>query len=376
MTASSHLPAADRAHLVRAIALAERSRGRTSPNPPVGCVLARGQERVGEGATEPAGGRHAEVVALDAAGEAARGTTAYVTLEPCAHHGRTPPCTDALLSAGVRRVVYALHDPNVLARGGAQVLRRAGAEVVGPEAVGPFLAGAVACQLEGFLRTVQAGRPHVTLKLAQTVDGRLVPPDGRRWVTGPAARRAVHRLRAASDAVLVGSGTVLADDPRLDARDVAVPRQPRPVVLDARLRTPPSANVARPRAVVVTSPAAPPGRRRELVDRGVEVVEVDANAGGGVDLVAAMRQLAARGVTSLLAEPGPTLAGALVAAALVDRLVLHVAATSVDDRSAWAIPAAGGSAWDVERVGGAGADAILHLVPAGVRSTAPTERAA
>lgn len=354
----------DRALLARAVALAEQVRATTSPNPPVGCVLARDGRVVGEGATAPPGGPHAEIVALTAAGAAARGATAYVSLEPCTHHGRTPPCTDALVSAGVTRVVYALADPNPLAEGGAQVLRGCSVQVTGPGEIGTVLPAAVGLQLEGFLHTVHSDRPHVTLKLAQTTDGRLVAPDRRRWITGPSARRAVHRWRASVDAVLVGSGTVLADDPRLDVRGVAGACQPRPVVLDARLRTPPDARICRRGAIVLTTVGADAARVRDLEARGVEVVGLPAATPRGVELRAALSALAARGVTSVLAEPGETLARALVEADLVDRIVLHIATGIGDGPLRFVVRPAPGRSWRTERVGGAGSDVVLHLAAA------------
>jgi diaminohydroxyphosphoribosylaminopyrimidine deaminase / 5-amino-6-(5-phosphoribosylamino)uracil reductase len=319
----------DRAHLARAVAVAERARHVSSPNPPVGCVLVRDAEVVGEAATSAVGGPHAEVNALAKAGERARGATAYVTLEPCGHHGRTPPCASALRDAGVRRVVYGIDDPHLEAAGGARALRDAGVEVEGG-----VLGDWIACQLEGFLTAVTAGRPHMTLKLAHTVDGRLVAEDGQRsagrgrpaWVTGEAARTAVHVWRAAVDAVLVGSGTVLADDPRLDVRHVP-PRgaQPRAVVLDTRLRTPVSANIARPGTVVLTGPDPDPGRAAALRDAGVDVQRVGLGRDGRIDLGPALGRLVELGITSVLAEPGATLAAAFVGAGVVDRLVSHVA---------------------------------------------------
>jgi diaminohydroxyphosphoribosylaminopyrimidine deaminase/5-amino-6-(5-phosphoribosylamino)uracil reductase len=375
----------ERAWLARALALAGTVRGTSSPNPAVGCVLTRDGTLVGEGATAPVGGPHAEVVALAAAGAAARGATAHVTLEPCAHHGRTPPCTDALLAAGVARVVVAHPDPHPVAAGGAAVLRDAGVEVVGPLPAGDPLREAVAVHLEGFLAVVARGRPHVTLKLAQTLDGSLQVP-GRRWVTGPVARAAVHRWRAAVDAVLVGSGTVLADDPRLDVRDVPSHHQPRPVVLDARLRTPVGAAVVRPGAVVVTAPGADPARADALRAAGASVTEVAPASGGGVDLPAALTALTGEGITSVLAEPGTTLATALVEAGVVDRLVLHVApdAPGAADTPGMSdtpeapdtsetpgragmvrrvVPRPPGGTWVPERLGGAGRDLVVHLHP-------------
>lgn len=313
--------ATDRAWMARALALAERGRSTVRPNPLVGCVLVRDGELVGEGHHERPGDLHAEVVALRDAGDRAAGATAYVTLEPCAHTGRTGPCSTALVDAGVHRVVYAVADPNPVAAGGTAQLAGAGIEVTGG-----VLAAWAERQNEVFLHGVRTGRPLVTLKLAQTWDGALVAP-GRRWVTGPAARTAVHRLRAAADAVLVGIGTVLADDPRLDVRHVPVRdgAQPRPVVLDSRGRTPVDAAVARPGAVVVTVGPVDRGWHDGLTAAGAEVVPVAAGADGRVAARAALGALADRGIGSVLAEPGATLATALVREELVDRLVVHVA---------------------------------------------------
>jgi diaminohydroxyphosphoribosylaminopyrimidine deaminase / 5-amino-6-(5-phosphoribosylamino)uracil reductase len=357
----------DRAPLARAIVLAERARGWTSPNPAVGCVLVRDGEVVGEGVTAPVGGPHAEVAALRMAGERARGATAYVSLEPCAHHGRTPPCADALVAAGVTRVVYAHPDPNPVATGGGEVLRGQQVEVVGD--AGPVLRGAVARQLEGFLSLVRRGRPHVTLKLAQTADGQLSAPGRARWITGPEARAAVHRWRAAVDAVLVGSGTVLADDPRLDVRHVrsahargdggdGTVRQPRPVVFDTRLRTPPAARVVARGALVLCGPAADDGRRAALRDAGAAVVEVPAGPDGSLDLPAALAALAAHGIASVLAEPGAVLARTLLDADLVDRFVLHVGLAVGEGTPRRVLDAP--ATWAIERVGGAGPDLILQ----------------
>jgi diaminohydroxyphosphoribosylaminopyrimidine deaminase / 5-amino-6-(5-phosphoribosylamino)uracil reductase len=357
-----HAPACsahDRAWLARAVAVAEGARGRTSPNPAVGCVLVRDGRVVGEGATAPVGGPHAEVRALEAAGAQARGATAYVTLEPCAHHGRTPPCADALATAGVARVVYAHPDPNPPATGGARSLASRGIEVVGPDIVGERFRATVAAQLEGFLTVVARQRPHLTLKLAQTADGRLTAPDGARWITGPTARQAVHRWRAAMDAVLVGVGTVLADDPRLDVRHgVDVVRPPRPVVLDSRLRTPARAAVARSGTLVLCGTDVDRSRRAELEEAGVEVIETPAGDDGRLDLPAALATLADQGVNTVLAEPGGTLARALLDLDLVDRVVLHVGLHLGDGALRWAVPVA--RTWVTERVGGAGPDLVLH----------------
>lgn len=372
--------AIDRRALVRAISLAAGGQPRVSPNPAVGCVLVQGSTTVGEGVTEPPPGRHAEVVALAAAGMAARGATAVVTLEPCAHHGRTPPCTEALLAAGVARVVIAHPDPHRVAAGGAVRLAEGGVEVVGPLPPDALLRGTVAAQLEGFLTVVATGRPHVTLKVAVTADGRVDPPEGHRWVTGPPARHAVHRWRSSVDGVLVGSGTVLADDPRLDVREVVARSQPAPVVLDGRLRTPPTAKVVRPGAVVVTVDAAlGPGRERarrdrrsgRLLDAGVRIVHVPPGPdGAGVCLPAALTALGELGIVSMLAEPGPTLSVALLREGLVDRLVRHVAVHLGDGTPDALVPPPPRGAWSLERSGGAGADAIVHYQRTSV--TGPT----
>lgn len=311
----------DAGWMARALALAERARALAPPNPTVGCVLVRDDALLAEGWTQQPGGPHAEAMALDAVPDA-RGATAYVTLEPCAHTGRTPPCADALVTAGIARVVAATADPDAVAAGGAERLRAAGIEVdMG------VLAPWARRQLAPFLATTTRGRPHLTLKLAQTRDGQLVAPTGR-WVTGPASRRAVHRLRARVDAVLVGSGTVVADDPRLDVRDVAVRGpQPRAVVLDARGRTPLDARVVRPGTIVVTT-AGRADRVAQLEQRGVVVLLAPAGPSGGVDLGASLTALwREQAIQTVLAEPGAVLAEALLAADVVDRVVRHVATT-------------------------------------------------
>ncbi len=355
---SSTISDTDRAHLATAIAYAEQARATASPNPGVGCLIVGRDGVVGHGQTSAPGGPHAEIRALTAAGTNARHATAYVTLSPCGHHGRTPPCADALAAAGVRRVVVALADPWPPAAAGLATLQRAGVEVAVLEARS-VLARAVAAQLEGHLTVQGHGRPHITLKLAQTVDGHLTA-DGRRWVTGSTARRAVHVMRSNVDAVLVGSGTVLADDPRLDARgddDLPLPgRQPRPVVIDTRLRISPEATIVGRGAIVLTSPIAAADTRAALQQWGAEIHPLPVT-GGRVDLHAAVRLLASLGITRVLAEPGRTLASALLDADLVDRLVLHVAAGEGNIRPAL-LPSAGAT-WRRVRVGGAGADAVI-----------------
>ena len=293
----------------RAVALAARGEGTTAPNPNVGAVLldAHGQV-VGEGWHERAGGPHAEVAALAAAGERARGATAVVTLEPCAHTGRTGPCAQALLSAGVARVVYAVADPTPVAAGGAEVLRAAGVEVLG----GVLTEEAERANAR-WLTVVRLRRPYTTWKYAATMDGRSAAADGTsRWITGDAARADVHRLRAQADAVVAGVGTVLADDPALTARDAdgrPLPRQPLRVVVDTHGRTPPGARVRDDAAETWVATGA----------------ELGYGPDGRVDLRALATALHARGIQSAFLEGGPALAGAFLAAGLVDRVVGYVA---------------------------------------------------
>jgi len=290
------LSSAEQAALVRAVALGAAGLGTTSPNPSVGCVvLGPDGAPAGEGATRPVGGAHAEVVALAAAGARARGGTVVVTLEPCAHTGRTPPCTQALLAAGITRVVYAEGDPDPLAAGGAAALRSAGVEVEQAPGGAPYLLP--------WLAAVRLGRPYVTWKYAATLDGRTAAPDATsRWITGAEARADVHALRARVDAVVAGSGTVLADDPQLTVRDAAgmpAGRQPLRVVVDRRARTPATARVRDGSAETVISAAATPA--------------------------ALLVELHARGVRHALLEGGATLAGAFVGDGLVDEVVGYVA---------------------------------------------------
>jgi diaminohydroxyphosphoribosylaminopyrimidine deaminase/5-amino-6-(5-phosphoribosylamino)uracil reductase len=268
--------------LQRALELAENANHRAYPKPTVGAVVVSGGTIVGEGVTE-AGGRHGEVVALDAAGERAKGATLYVTMEPCAHHGTTPPCVDAILRAGIARVVAGSLDPNPEAGGGLERLREAGVEVDHADSA------AARRQSEAWRRWVTSSRPFVTYKAAVTLDGRVTRP-GSRWVSGEASRKLVHELRAASDAVAVGMGTVRLENPRLDAREVPVAKQPR-------------------RLAFGHGPL-PEGSELEL------------RSG---DLEEELRALAADGVQSLLLEGGPTLAAAILEAGLVDKLLLFVA---------------------------------------------------
>ncbi len=312
----------DRVCMARALRLAERGRYTTAPNPRVGCVIVRGGEVVGEGWHERAGGPHAEVVALAAAGAAARGATAYVSLEPCCHHGRTGPCTEALLEAGVARVVYGADDPNPRVSGeGAARLRAAGIEVPG---------GLLADQSErlnaGFVTRMRRGRPRVTLKTASSLDGATAMTSGEsRWITGEAARRDVQRLRAASCAIVTGVGTVLADDPRLTVRGDqfgAAPRQPLRVVLDSRLRTPADAQVCAAHGALLVH--GPDATRPAALPAAAQCVEVPRGP-AGLDLAAVLAVLAEREVNDVLVEAGPEVGGAFLDAGLVDELVIYLA---------------------------------------------------
>ena len=304
----------------RAVTLSRSALGRTSPNPPVGAVvLDRAGEVVGEGVTAPAGGPHAEVVALREAGVRAVGGTLAVTLEPCAHTGRTGPCTDAVLAAGVARVVVACEDPTALAGGGAARLRAAGVDVLS----GVLQEEAADGPLAGWLHRQRTGRPLVTWKYAATLDGRSAAADGTsRWITGPQARADVHLLRAEHDAVVVGIGTVLADDPELTVRppDGRVPLR---VVVDSRARTPTGARVLDDEAPTVVVTAGPQVTgARTIVLPGPD---------GTVDLVGLLTELARDEVVSVLLEGGPTLAGAFWRAGLVDRVVGYVAPALLGD---------------------------------------------
>jgi diaminohydroxyphosphoribosylaminopyrimidine deaminase / 5-amino-6-(5-phosphoribosylamino)uracil reductase len=319
----------------RALRQAERGVGLTSPNPVVGAVLVKGERVVSEGAHLRAGGPHAEAAALDAAGEAARGATCYVTLEPCAHFGRTPPCADGLVRAGVTRVVAAVGDPHreVDGRGVAR-LRAAGVAVT----LGVREREARALN-RAFFCAVTRGRPHVTLKAAMTLDGKIASADGAsRWITGDAARLEGHRLRFAADAILVGIGTVLADDPQLTVRHPELPaKEPFRVVVDSRLRIPPGARVLRAgepsRAVVACVAPAPAGPAASLRGRGVRVLELPGDA-GRVDLRALLEALRALDVIGVLAEGGGELGGALAEAGLVDRVAFFVAPRLLGGREA------------------------------------------
>ncbi|EHQ52197.1 riboflavin biosynthesis protein RibD [Ectothiorhodospira sp. PHS-1] len=314
----------------RALQLARRGLYTTDPNPRVGCVVVRDGHVLGEGFHVRAGEPHAEVLALAHAGEAARGATAYVTLEPCSHHGRTPPCVDALLRAGVGRVVVAMTDPNPLVAGrGLERLREAGVAV----AVGLMESEARALN-PGFVSRMERGRPWVRVKLAASLDGRTAMASGEsRWITGEAARRDVQFLRARASAILTGMGTVRADDPRLDVRlsaealDVDGPvRQPLRVVLDREGRLTAAARLFQTEGpvLVLTDPEALARQTRDLADVNARVEAVTVSR-GHLDLPAVMNLLARHQVNELHVEAGPVLCGALLGAGLVDELVIYLA---------------------------------------------------
>jgi len=325
-TATRKTPSTDLAMMRAALALARRGLGISWPNPSVGCVIVKDGHVVGRGWTGRGGRPHGESEALRRAGVAAEGATAYVTLEPCSHWGQTPPCADALIAAGLRRVVVALEDPDPRVAGaGIEALRKAGLTVE----IG--LCADEATELNaGFLQRVRLGRPLVTLKLATSLDGRIATATGEsRWITGPAARDRAHLLRATHDAILVGIGTVIADDPQLTCRLPGLAgRSPVRIVLDRHLRIPPTARlIAEARQVptwVVTLPSAGKAAEKRLRDAGVEVLAVSPDAAGLIDLAAVLLLLGKRGVTRLLVEGGSRVAAALLRADLVDRLVwLH-----------------------------------------------------
>jgi diaminohydroxyphosphoribosylaminopyrimidine deaminase/5-amino-6-(5-phosphoribosylamino)uracil reductase len=321
----------DRRAMIRALALAERGLETTHPNPRVGCIIAQGEEVVGEGWHERAGEPHAEVNALHVAGPKAVGATAYVTLEPCSHQGRTPPCADALITARVARVIFALEDPNPRVSGrGAEALRRAGVVVESG------LLAAEAAELNpGFLKRMRSGRPWVRVKLAMSLDGRTALANGAsQWITGPEAREDVQHWRARSSAILTGIGTVLADDPRLDVR---LPDPPS--VLDARLQTPPSARMLTTGGSILIMTAASRGendiewvaRRSRLMERGVAIEEVPVSEPGAaagtiaLSLPDVLDRLGRREINELWVEAGARLAGRLLDESLADELVVYMA---------------------------------------------------
>ena len=313
----------------RALRLAAKHAGRTAPNPMVGAIVVRAGELVGEGAHARAGEAHAERIALERAGEKARGATLYLNLEPCAHQGRTPPCVDAVIASGVARVVAAMRDPDPRTDGkGARAIKAAGIE---------YESGILETEArrlnEGFISRVTRGRPFVILKLATTLDGRVAVA-GRRYLSGKAALREVHRLRDRADAVMVGVGTVLADDPELTVRE-ARGRDPLRVVLDADARTPPAAKVVRAgdpqRTIVFVARDADQRRVGRLRDANVLVATLPRSEPDGLDAGAGLRWLAEHGVNTVISEGGPRVAASLMRERLVDRVMFIVAPVAGGD---------------------------------------------
>jgi diaminohydroxyphosphoribosylaminopyrimidine deaminase/5-amino-6-(5-phosphoribosylamino)uracil reductase len=314
--------AADQEYMTRALHLAAQGLNTTTPNPRVGCVLVKDGAIVGEGWHERAGEAHAEVHALRQAGEAARGATAYVTLEPCAHHGRTPPCADALIDAGVVRVVAAMRDPNPIVCGeGLSRLELAGIAVE----VGLRADDAEKLNI-GFVSRMVRNRPWVRLKVAASLDGKTALLNGRsQWITGPEARRHAHAWRARSCAIMTGSGTVLDDDPSLTVREVPCTRQPRRVVIDGHLQTPVNAKVLEGEGALIFASEA--GHLPNA-----EVVAISAGA-GRVDLVGVVTELGRRGINELMVEGGSRLNGALMRAGLVDELLIYQAPLIIGEQA-------------------------------------------
>jgi diaminohydroxyphosphoribosylaminopyrimidine deaminase/5-amino-6-(5-phosphoribosylamino)uracil reductase len=335
----------DERFMRRALRLAERGRGRVNPNPIVGAVLVRGGRVVGEGWHPALGEPHAEAMALARAGRLARGATLYATLEPCAHFGRTPPCAQALIAAGVRRCVVGLKDPHPIVSGrGLKRLRAAGVRVdVG------ILEDEVEEQLAGYLQAHRHHRPRVTLKLAASLDGRIAPPGGfgrsgdERWLTGSPARREAHRLRAHSDAVVIGAGTARTDDPRLTARAVGAKRQPLRVICDTHLRLPTTLKLLRygRGTVVVCGKDAPRSRQAALEAGGARVWRVVTRS-GGVSPKGVLMRLLREGCYEVLLEGGAKLAASWLAAGVVDRIALFTAPRVLGD---------GGTVWPGTEVG-------------------------
>ncbi|MGI9270663.1 MAG: bifunctional diaminohydroxyphosphoribosylaminopyrimidine deaminase/5-amino-6-(5-phosphoribosylamino)uracil reductase RibD [Woeseiaceae bacterium] len=311
------------AFMQRAVQLAGNGQFSAHPNPMVGCVLVKDGEIVGEGWHEIAGEPHAEINALQSAGKKANGATAFVTLEPCAHHGKTPPCTDALIAAGVKEVVFARQDPNPKVDGkGMQALDGAGIVVRAG-----LMQQEVDELLAGFLSRVMHGRPRVRLKIACSIDGRIAMADGHsQWITGEEARADVQRLRGRSGAVMTGVGTVLADDPSLTVRDATFnphDRQPLRVILDSGLRTPPAARLlSQPGETLIF--CCDDQESRALTNAGAEVVQLK-SAATVVDLNAVLKELGRRQINDLLVEAGPTVAGRLLEQGLIDELVIYQA---------------------------------------------------
>ena len=315
----------DTVHMAHALSLGQRGLGRTWPNPAVGCVIVYGNRIVGRGWTQPGGRPHAEVMALAQAGQYARGATAYVSLEPCAHHGQTGPCAEALILAGVSHVATAITDPDPRVAGkGHAILRAAG--IIVTENV---LANEARSANAGFLKRITQGLPHLTLKLATTLDGRIATSQGEsRWITGHDARRAVHALRLSHDAVLIGAGTARADDPDLTVRDLGAAHQPIRIVIDARLSHSPQSRLGQ---TAKSSPVwlchtdqAPADARAAWKNTGSTLIECT-NDADRVNLTDALQRLATLGLTRIFCEGGASLAASLINAQLVDDLIIFTA---------------------------------------------------
>ena len=322
----------DIVYMRHALRLAEKGLYTTDPNPRVGCVLVKDDEIVAEGWHEVAGGPHAEIVALQQAGGKAKGATAYVTLEPCCHHGKTPPCSDALITAGVAKVIVAMEDPNPMVAGnGLAQLREAGIAT----ASGLLQAEAEALN-PGFVQRMRHGRPYIRCKLAMSLDGRTAMASGEsQWITGPGAREDVHRLRARSSAIMSGIGTVLADDPSLTVRIEGENelRQPLRIVLDPHLSTPEDAKFLKQqgKSLIVTA-CTEEGVQKRLREAGADVVVLP-SGDDAIDLVALMAHLAEREVNEILMETGATLSGALLRAGLIDELIVYMAPKLMGDNA-------------------------------------------
>ena len=322
--------------MARALELAERGLFSTTPNPRVGCVIVSAGEIVGEGWHRRAGGPHAEVDALAVAGERSRGASAYVTLEPCSHFGRTPPCVSALVHAGITRVVAAMIDPNPLVAGkGFAALEAAGIDVVS----GLMESEALALNI-GYVSRMKLGRPWVRLKIAASLDGKTALKNGvSKWITSSQARQDAHRWRARSCVILTGIGTILADDPQMNVRDVETSRQPVKVVIDNRLEIPLHAKIFDQGETLVATVTEDSDKVGRLRDRGVQVIVLPSSS-GKVDLHALSRELGKRQVNEILVEAGNNLNGALLRAGLVDEIVLYLAPLLLGDpaRGLFAIP--------------------------------------
>ncbi len=354
----------DTRHMAHALALGRRGFGSAWPNPSVGCVLVKDGRIIGRGWTQPGGRPHAERMALEQAGSATKGATAYVTLEPCAHHGKTPPCAEALIAAGVARVVSAIEDPDTRVSGkGFALLRAAGITVETG-----VLAQNAERDLQGFLLSRREGRPFLTLKLALTLDGRIATASGEsQWITGPEARRRVHALRMSHDAVMVGGGTARADDPLLTVRDMGAPRQPVRVVLSRSLDLPTEGRMAASAKDVplwlLHSANAPEARQEAWRTTGATLIEVPYE-NSQIAPRAALEALAQAGLTRVFCEGGGQLAASLMQAGLVDHLIVFSAGAIIGSEG---LPGVGGlklaaladaPRWKLSEVAQVGADVM------------------